>query len=77
VVNLQFLQQAAKRSACVRPIKTKAPTEAGAKLKPGKLSKVPTEVRPGRAKLNSPLWLICDELKAKPLCETDGFVWVT
>jgi hypothetical protein len=23
------------------------------------------------------LWLICDELKAKPLCETDRFVWVT
>jgi hypothetical protein len=31
VVNLQFLQQAAKRVACVRPIKTKAPTEAGTK----------------------------------------------
>jgi hypothetical protein len=49
----------------------KAPTEAGAKLNYRRdcpRSEVPTEIRPrDAAKFNSPLWLICDELKkAKP-----------
>ena len=67
VVNLQFLQEGSS--------KTKAATEAGAKLKTGEIvrgRRFPLKSGPRRAKLTAPLWLICGELRKPRVCLGDA-----